>query len=83
MSEAQADDLVARLRTENSEQEEDYVKLCDEAANEIERLRRALAQEKHRAFQGGRICYRGFSYGVGSQVGINSLRSAIRSNGHE
>lgn len=49
---------------------------------EIERLRRELAQEKHRSFQDSRISYRGFSYGVGSQWGIDSLRRAIERNDH-
>ena len=49
---------------------------------EIERLERELAEAGRRAFQESRICYRGFSYGVGSQSGIDSLRSAISRNGH-
>lgn len=49
---------------------------------EVERLRAELKQADHRSFQAGRICYRGFSYGVGSQVGIDSLRRAIEGNGH-
>lgn len=53
-----------------------------EAANEIERLRRELTEEKRRSFQGSRITYRGFSYGVGSEHGIDSLRRAIEGNGH-
>lgn len=55
---------------------------CKEAADEIERLRRELEEERRRSFQDGRISYRGFSYGVGSQWGIDSLRQAIRENGH-
>lgn len=38
---------------------------------------------QHRSFQGGRISYRGFGYGVGSQWGIDSLRSAIRRDGND
>jgi hypothetical protein len=51
---------------------------------QIEELRaeiKALHQER-RSFQAGRISYRGFSYGVGSQWGIDSLRQAIEGNGH-
>jgi hypothetical protein len=51
--------------------------------SEIERLQAELKEADRRSFQAGRICYRGFNYGVGSQVGIDSLRSAIRSNGHD
>lgn len=53
------------------------------ARDEIDRLRDELKEAQRRSFQDGRICYRGFSYGVGSQWGIDSLRSAIRGNGHD
>lgn len=54
----------------------------DEALAEIERLRAELKQAQHRSFQDGRISYKGFNYGVGSQWGIDSLRRAIEGNGH-
>lgn len=41
------------------------------------RLRRELKEAQQRSFVQGRISYRGFSYGVGSQWGIDSLRRAI------
>lgn len=53
-----------------------------QAATEIERLQREVKQAEHRAFQGGRISYMGFNYGIGSQAGIDSLRNAINRNGH-
>ena len=49
---------------------------------EVKKLRADLAAEKGRSFQDARISYMGFSYGVGSQWGIDSLRSAISKNGH-
>lgn len=49
---------------------------------EIEKLRRELTEEKRRSFQDGRITYKGFDYGVGSQWGIDSLRRAIEGNEH-
>lgn len=45
--------------------------------------REELKAERERSFQAGRIAYRGFSYGVGSQWGIDSLRDAIRRNGDD
>lgn len=49
---------------------------------QIEELRAQLKQAQHRSFQDGRISYKGFGYGVGSQWGIDSLRRAIEGNGH-
>lgn len=60
----------------------DWVARAQTAEAEVERLSRELADEKRRSFQGSRISYRGFSYGVGSQHGIDSLRRAIEDNGH-
>lgn len=54
-----------------------------QAAHEIERLQAAVKQAEYRTFQGGRICYRGFNYGVTSQAGVDSLRNAINRNGHD
>lgn len=51
--------------------------------DEFDALSRAIKDAGHRSFQDGRISYMGFSYGVGSQWGIDSLRSAIRSNKHD
>lgn len=80
-----SEDLVSRLRlaeAEHCRQRSLGSSLLGEAASEIERLRRELAEEKRRSFQGSRISYRGFSYGVGSEHGIDSLRRAIEGNGH-
>jgi hypothetical protein len=53
----------------------------DELLQRNAMLVEALEAEKRRAFQDARISYRGFSYGVSSQWGIDSLRSAIKQNG--
>lgn len=76
-------DLVAwaRLRVADREWTINADRL-NSFADEIERLRKELAQEKRRSFQDGRITYKGFNYGVGSQWGIDSLRRAIEGNGH-
>jgi hypothetical protein len=52
------------------------------AIAEIERLRREVKQAEYRSFQGGRISYMGFNYGVNAQAGVDSLRRAIVENGH-
>lgn len=54
----------------------------DAVVEQRDRLLVELEEAKRRSFQDSRICYRGFSYGVGSQWGIDSLRSAIKENGH-
>ena len=90
-NETLSEDLVTALREARKSLEEmdatsfdgpPAVSLYMRAADEIERLRSELAEEKHRSFQDSRISYRGFSYGVGSQWGIDSLRRAIERNEH-
>lgn len=56
----------------------EIARLC----TEIEKLKAELEQERRRSFQDARISYRGFSYGVSSQNGIDSLRRAIEANNH-
>jgi PAS domain-containing protein len=41
-----------------------------------------LWSEKPRKFIADRICYQGYSYGMGAQDGIDDLRRAIKENGH-
>lgn len=57
--------------------------LLIECRTELTKLRRDVDEAKQRSFCDGRISYRGFSYGVGSQWGIDSLKSAIKRNGHD
>lgn len=64
---------------------EAVIRFCNSHASLVEqrdRLLVELAEAKRSSFQDGRISYRGFNYGVGSQWGIDSLRSAIKENGH-
>lgn len=76
------EDVLKRLRSSEHAVVCPCLDLRKAAAAEIESLRRDLAQEKRRSFQDGRITYKGFNYGVGSQWGIDSLRRAIEGNGH-
>lgn len=81
--ESLSEDLVAALeRAYGEDVPQEITRICQLAADEIKRLRREVAEEKRRSFQDSRISYRGFSYGVGSQWGIDSLRRAIERNDH-
>lgn len=53
-----------------------------EKDREIARLKERLECEQKRSRVISRICYMGYSYGMGSQTGIDDLRSAINRNGH-
>lgn len=81
---AQAARIADRLLDEPNADPDDDVRVLarqfGRSQEEIERLRRELADEKRRSFQDGRISYRGFSYGMGSQWGIDCLRRAIERN---
>lgn len=54
----------------------------DQLLLQISCLREDLQHEQRRTFQSGRISYRGFSYGVQSEWGRDSLRSAIERDGN-
>lgn len=55
----------------------------DQLLLQISCLREDLKHEQRRTFQSGRICYRGFSYGVEGEWGRDSLRNAIRRDGND
>ena len=58
-----------------------FVDLLRGAIAEIERTSRAVENSRYRNMVDSRISYHGFSYGMGSQWGIDSLRKAIEQNG--
>lgn len=58
-----------------------FVELLRGAIAEIERTTKAVENARYRTMVDSRISYRGFSYGMGSQGGIDSLRKAIEQNG--
>lgn len=74
-------DLVARLR-DAAERGGGYTELAEDCIAEIQRLRNAVERERQRTYSEERISYMGFSYGMGAQWGVDSLRRAINANKH-